>query len=336
MSLRSNEITTREGRTMCSKNKVQLSAECLDKFSGLMQAALTLLYGCGVSLDGDKEFGSVAATLEGFKDAASARAEKMRTQSAPKKMLKDMDDADMEDLMTWTWGRDKVGDGDYLDALASEGFDVSAKTLPAFLQAVAKEWAARCDAKDARPATCPRCQRLPVKENGLCASCLSVVTPTTETATPAVAKVKKPAKAKGATVAAETAKIETPKVESVVPEAVTPKVATQNNKPSALPTTYKALCSLGGEGVRALAKQLGVKADGLGFGVLCGKVWAKVKDATATKQNDKPQTADAPQAKGETFKAGTVVVADGKGGFTVATEAQLWAALEALSGKAAA
>src|SRR5262249_25102419 len=78
------------------------------------------------------------------------------------------------------------------------------------------------------------------------------------------------------------------------------------------------------------AKQLGVKADGLGFGVLCGKVWAKVKEANAPTQakvDAAPQTGKSDAPKSEPYAAGTPLIADGKGGVKIASKADLLAAL---------
>ena len=107
--------------------------------------------------------------------------------------------------------------------------------------------------------------------------------------------------------------------------------------PATLPTTYKGLCKLGKDTVEAIAVAKGVAVCGLGYGEMCGAVLAKIKPVAAAK-TVKPTTAaktvkaDAPA----TYPAGTVLIADGKGGFRLATEADLWAALESMTAKKAA
>src|SRR5262249_42904569 len=140
----------------------------------------------------------------------------------------------------------------------------------------------------------------------------------------------------------ETVKVAAQSAKSDKPAVETKPAATQGTATATavkVLTTYKELTALGSDGVRALAKHHGV-ADVKHFRKLCGAVWAKIRPAAAptadkpaaAKSNDKP--ADAT-AKVTAYAAGTVVVSDGKGGFAVATEAQLWAALEALTRKVA-
>lgn len=210
---------------------------------------------------------------------------------------------------------------------------------------VCKDGASKRRAEKSKPSICPRCQRLEVKANGLCVSCLSAtqemakpaaaVKPAAEKQTKPAAQKTKPAETKPAAVKTDSK----PTAQTVKPadapavESKPAAVKASKSKPVALPmpTTYREMVSGGAEHVHALAKQLKVETAGKPWAKLCSAVWAAAKGTPAAPTtNDKPATAK-PASKCETYAAGTVLIADGKGGVRVATEADLWASLERMS-----
>lgn len=62
-------------------------------------------------------------------------------------------------------------------------------------------------------------------------------------------------------------------------------------KATKLPGSYKDLVSLGGDGVKGLAKQLGVSTDGK-WAKLCSRVWQAVQDARAKASHEAIRNAD--------------------------------------------
>lgn len=113
--------------------------------------------------------------------------------------------------------------------------------------------------------------------------------------------------------------------------------------PVATGKVYASADELKGDDVKALASKLGITlVEGRGaFMKNRATVWAAYKAApvaTVTVANKPatpapvsvPQNTPAPVSK--TFKAGTLLVADGKGGVRIATDADILAAMEALTG----
>lgn len=128
--------------------------------------------------------------------------------------------------------------------------------------------------------------------------------------------------------AAQTVKADAPAPKTDAP-ATKPAPATDK-----LPGTYAELNKLG-VGVNDIAARLKVTIpDGANFGTRCGLVWAAIK-AASPKANATAPKANTP-APAPTYPAGTLMVADGKGGWRVPSEADLLRAIDALTGKAAA
>jgi hypothetical protein len=96
-----------------------------------------------------------------------------------------------------------------------------------------------------------------------------------------------------------------------------------------MPDSYKALLSLGADGVKSLATTLGVTLPDTGkFTAKAGLVWNAIQaKGTPAPVVVAAQVAPAPVVKAPaptTYKAGMILVADGKGGVKLATEADIF------------
>lgn len=131
--------------------------------------------------------------------------------------------------------------------------------------------------------------------------------------------------------AAQTVKADAP--------AVAPPAPKGKPAPATLPTgplSQREAMGLGKDSLLAKAAELGVKVDVLAKGYMA-KTAAAVSKASGyvPKAADKAATADAPKAAH--LAAGTVCIADGKGGYRLATaadEALLWKLLDAATAPA--